>query len=42
LWNLGTAVDIVVWSREAFDSRLHLRASLPATVVREGRLLYAA
>jgi predicted nucleotidyltransferase len=38
----GTAADILVWSREAFDRRLHLKASLPATVVREGRLLYAA
>jgi len=36
LWGLGTAADILVWSREAFDSRRHLRASLPSTVVREG------
>lgn len=36
------AADILVWTREAFDSRLHLRASLPYTVVSEGRLLYAA
>ena len=42
IWDIGTAVDILVWSREAFDARLHLRASLPATVVREGMLLYAA
>jgi predicted nucleotidyltransferase len=42
LWGLGTAADILVWSREAFDSRLDLNASLPATVVREGRLLHAA
>jgi predicted nucleotidyltransferase len=41
LWDIGTAADILVWSREAFDGRLHLRASLPATVVREGKLLYA-
>jgi predicted nucleotidyltransferase len=41
LWGLGTAADILVWSREAFDSRLDLNASLPATVVREGRLLHA-
>jgi len=40
LWDLGTAADILVWTREAFDRRLHLRASLPATVVREGTLLY--
>jgi predicted nucleotidyltransferase len=42
LWGLGTAADILVWTREAFDGRLHLKASLPATVVREGTLLYVA
>ena len=42
IWDIGVAADILVWSREAFDRRLHLRASLPATVVREGTLLYAA
>ena len=38
----GTAADVIVCIRPYFESRLHLRASLPATVVREGRLLYAA
>jgi len=42
LWRLGAAVDPLVWPRTQFDSRLHLRASLPATVQREGKLLYAA
>lgn len=42
LWDLGVAADILVWSRAAFDARLHLKASLPATVVREGTLLHAA
>ena len=42
LWGLGTAADILVWSREAFESRRHLRALLPATVLREGTLLHAA
>jgi predicted nucleotidyltransferase len=42
LWDLGAAADILVWTREAFDSRIHLRASLPATITREGRLLYAS
>lgn len=37
-----TAADVLVWTREAFDSRLHLPASLPATILREGKLLYAA
>jgi len=36
------AADVLVWTREAFDSRLHLPASLPATIIREGKLLYAA
>lgn len=38
----GTAADVLVWTRRAFDERLHLRASLPSTIVQEGRLLYAA
>lgn len=38
----GTAADVLVWTREAFESRLPLRASLPSTIVAEGRLLYAA
>ncbi|MGH2532115.1 MAG: nucleotidyltransferase domain-containing protein [Thermomicrobiales bacterium] len=42
IWGIGVAADILVWSREAFDSRLHLKASLPATVAREGKLLYTA
>jgi uncharacterized protein len=41
LWDIGTATDVLVWSKHAFESRLHLKASLPATIVREGRLLYA-
>jgi uncharacterized protein len=42
LRGLGTAADILVWAREAFDRRLHLKASLPSIISREGRLLYAA
>ncbi|MCJ7795253.1 MAG: nucleotidyltransferase domain-containing protein [Thermoleophilia bacterium] len=42
LWGLGAPVDVVVWTRGEFDRRLHLRASFPATVVREGVLLHAA
>jgi predicted nucleotidyltransferase len=36
------AADVLVWTRQAFDSRLHLPASLPATITRQGKLLYAA
>ena len=42
LWGTGVAADVLVWRRSAFDSRLHLRASLPSTVAMEGCLLYAA
>lgn len=42
LWGSGTAADVLVWTRERFESRTCLRASLPGTILREGRLLYAA
>jgi predicted nucleotidyltransferase len=42
LWEAGAGADVLVWTRNAFESRLHLKASLPATVMREGRLLHAA
>jgi uncharacterized protein len=37
----GIAADVLVWNQSAFESRLHLAASLPAAVMREGKLLYA-
>lgn len=37
----GVAADVIVWTQEAFDSRLHLRASLPSRIVAEGRVVYA-
>lgn len=42
LWGTGIAADVLVWTRERFDSRIDLKASLPATVLREGQLLYAS
>ena len=36
------AADVLVWTRTTFESRLHVRTSLPATIVSEGRLLHAA
>ncbi len=42
LWGLPRAADILVWTRTAFEQRLHLRASLPSTVSGEGKLLYQA
>ncbi len=38
----GVAADVLVWSLESFESRLHVPASLPATIEREGKLIYAA
>lgn len=38
----GLAVDVVVWPLARFERRQHVVASLPATVLREGRLLHAA
>jgi predicted nucleotidyltransferase len=42
LWGVGRAADVLVWTRGQFGSRLHIPASLPATVMREGKLLHAA
>jgi hypothetical protein len=41
LWEAGVAADVLVLRRTAFKSGLHLPASLPATVLREGRILHA-
>ena len=41
LGDVGHPKDIVPWRSGDFDaSAMHVRASLPATIVREGRLLY--
>ncbi len=42
LWGTGFASDVLVWTASQSDSRTHLAASLPGTVVREGRLLHGA
>lgn len=38
----GIAADVVVCSHGYFEARVHVQASLPGTVLREGRLLHAA
>ena len=38
----ATAADVIVWKRSAFERRKHVVTSLPATVLREGRLLHGA
>jgi len=40
LCGMGIAKDVLVFTREEFDRGLAVVSSLPATVVREGRLLY--
>lgn len=43
LSGIGTAADVIPWSQSDFEGRAaYVKASLPATVVREGRLLYEA
>lgn len=39
---IGAAKDVLVWTRDEFESRSTVASSLPVTVLREGRLLYAA
>jgi predicted nucleotidyltransferase len=41
LRGIGVPVDVVPWRQSDFDGRsAHVRSSLPATVLREGRLVY--
>ena len=40
LFDFHQAKDVLVWTRDEFDRRVHLAASLPATILREGILLY--
>ena len=42
IWRLGVATDVLVWTHSDFEDRLQLKASLPSTIRREGKLLYAA
>jgi predicted nucleotidyltransferase len=43
LWEVGTAADVVRWPAIDFDVRAaHVKASLPATIMREGKVLYDA
>jgi len=42
LQGTGTAADVLVCTRSYFEPRRSLRASLPGTVLREGRLLHGA
>jgi hypothetical protein len=36
------AADVIVWEKSRFDRRARVVCSLPATVLREGKVIYAA
>ena len=41
LWGIPYAADVIPWRRSDFEGRAaHVVTTLPATVVREGKLLY--
>ena len=42
MWGVGAPVHIVIMTSDYFDWMLEAAASLPATVQREGRQVYAA
>jgi predicted nucleotidyltransferase len=42
LWGVQGAADVIVWEKSRFERRSRVVCSLPATVLREGRVLYAA
>lgn len=42
MWDLGIAADVLIWTESAYTEKLHLKASLPATIEREGSEIYAA
>ncbi len=38
----GVAADLQVWPLRDFNRQLHLKASFPSTIAREGKLLYGS
>ena len=42
LRGIGAAVDVQVWPQGDFNRQLHLKASFPSTIVREGKQLFGA
>ncbi|MBM3267396.1 MAG: nucleotidyltransferase domain-containing protein [Candidatus Sericytochromatia bacterium] len=42
LVGVGASTEAMVWTREEFDGRAGVVTSLPATILREGKLLYVA
>ncbi len=42
LWGAGAAADVIIWEQSRFERRARVVCSLPGTVLREGKVLYAA
>jgi len=42
LWGTGIGADVLIWEKSRFERRARVVCSLPATVLREGKVLYAA
>jgi predicted nucleotidyltransferase len=42
LWGISVTVDVLVWTKQEFQKRLHVPNSLPAKITREGQLLHVA
>lgn len=42
LWGVRLPIDVLVWTHDEFEEMVPVVASLPAAIVREGKLLYAA
>jgi hypothetical protein len=42
MWEIGRGADVIIWKKSDFDRRAHVVCSLPATVLREGKILHAA
>ncbi|MBZ0263337.1 nucleotidyltransferase domain-containing protein [bacterium] len=40
LWKYGVGADVLVWPIKKFESIIHLKASLPATILNEGYVVY--
>lgn len=42
LWGIDASVDVLVWTRESFNKRVHIPNSLPAEILRSGERLHVA
>jgi predicted nucleotidyltransferase len=42
LWGIDASVDVLVWTKESFNKRVHIPNSLPAEILRSGERLNVA